>query len=198
MPLKPLTMTRLMLRSHRAPLTRSPGDVGLAFEDVAFAASDGVGAEGLVRAGQARRPRPRSCSSTGGCGTGWATSAGQTLVPDRDVDFLPAIKALRDAGYHMLLFDLRGHGESADANGPQTYRPMEARDFVGAVAPPAHPRRTSSASGSARSASPPAATRPLRRDGAQPIKAVLAVQPTRLRSFNPNFAAPSSARSDRH
>ena len=60
--------------------------------------------------------------------------AGQTPVPDKDVDFLPALKALHDAGYHVLLFDVRGHGESERGKGPHTYGPVEARDFVAAVA----------------------------------------------------------------
>ena len=43
--------------------------------------------------------------------------AGQTAVPDRDVDFLPATKALHDAGYHVLPYDWRGHGESEAGTG---------------------------------------------------------------------------------
>ena len=51
----------------------------------------------------------------------------------RDVDFLPAAKALHDAGISVLLFDLRWHGESEDGKGPMTYGPSEASDLVGAV-----------------------------------------------------------------
>ena len=132
MPFRPILMTKLMLRSHRAPLTRTPADAGLAFEDVAFAASDGVALQGwFVPAGAATGPAIVFVH-------GWMWNrlgnvAGQTPVPDRDVDFLPAAKAPHDAGYHVLLFDLRGHGEGADAHGPHTDGPVEARDFVGAV-----------------------------------------------------------------
>ena len=88
----------------------------------------------------------------------------------------------------MLLFDLRGHGESADARGPQTYGPVEARDFVGAVGY-LHTRADvdgerigaigTSAGGNVVLYGVP---------DAQPIKAVLAIQPTQLTAFNTNFA----------
>ena len=39
--------------------------------------------------------------------------AGRVPFVDQDVDFLPTVKALHDAGFHVLLFDLANHGESA-------------------------------------------------------------------------------------
>ncbi len=184
----PLVMTKLMLQGHRAPVTRSPADAGLEFEDVAFAASDGVGLKGwFVPSGQE------------GAGAaivfvhGWMWNrlgnvGGQTVVPDRDVDFLPAIRALHDGGFHVLTFDLRGHGESEDGKGPQTYGPNESRDFVGAVA---YLRARPDVDGERLGAIGMSAGGNTVIYGvaeAQPIKAVLAVQPTRLDDFNTNFA----------
>src|ERR1700749_1061885 len=128
----PLLMTKLMLRGHRTPFTRTPAEVGLDYEAVAFEASDGVALKGWFIPA-ATSPAPAIVFVHGWMWNRLGNVAGQTPVPDKDVDFLPATKALRDAGYHMLLFDLRGHGESADATGPQTYGPDESRDFVGAV-----------------------------------------------------------------
>jgi len=59
--------------------------------------------------------------------------AGKVPIDDRDVDFLPVTRSLHDAGFHVLLFDLRGHGESGRSRHLLTFGPIEARDFVGAV-----------------------------------------------------------------
>ena len=183
----PFLMTKLMLRGHRTPVTRTPAEVGLDYEDVAFEASDGVALKGWFIPGPAS-PAPAIVFVHGWMWNRLGNVAGQTPVPDKDVDFLPATKALRDAGYHMLLFDLRGHGESADAKGPQTYGPDESRDFVGAVRylrtrPDVIGERIGAIGMSAGGNTVIYGV-----DAAQPIKAVLAVQPTRLSRFNPNFA----------
>jgi uncharacterized protein len=223
MAFRPLTLTRLMLRAHRAPLTRTPADAGLAYEDVRFPATDGVELAGwfvpAARVGEAE-PAPGAAVRSAPCAAvrsasgaaaspvgdddpppapavvfvhGWLWNrlgnvAGQTPVPDRDVDFLPAIRALHDAGMHVLTFDVRGHGESADATGPQTYGPVEARDFVGAVR---HLRARADVDGERIGAIGMSAGGNIVLYGvpdAPPVKAVLAVQPTRLASFNANFA----------
>src|SRR3954447_21893479 len=119
---RPLLMTKLMLRSHRTPLTRTPADAGLPYEDVTFQASDGVSLAGWFIPGPAA-PGPVVVWVHGWMWNRLGNTAGQTPVPDRDVDFLPATTALHEAGFHVLMFDLRGHGESASGKGPQTYGP---------------------------------------------------------------------------
>ena len=59
--------------------------------------------------------------------------AGRVPFKDADVDFLPAVKALHDAGFHVLLFDLVNHGVAARGRRSRTGR-WEARDMLGAVA----------------------------------------------------------------
>ena len=107
---------------------------------------------------------------------------------DINVDFLPAAKALHDAGISVLLFDLRWHGESGDGKGPMTYGPSEANDLVGAVnylrtRPEVDGQRIgvigTSMGGNISMYGAP---------DCQPIKAILAIQPTRLPVFNANFA----------
>jgi uncharacterized protein len=186
MPFRPLLLTKLMLRSHRAPLTRTPADVGLTYEDVSFAATDGLGLKGwfVPAAGVA----PAVVFVHGWMWNRVGNIAGQTPVPDRDVDFLPAVRALHDAGFGVLLFDLRGHGESDDARGPQTYGPVEARDFVGAVG---YLRSRADVDGGRIGAIGTSAGGNVVLYGApdaQPLKAILAIQPTKLTSFNTNFA----------
>src|SRR3954451_1677731 len=186
MPFRPPLMTKLTLRSHRAPLTRTPADAGLAYEDVDFTASDGVALKGwFVPAAGAG---PAVVLVHGWMWNRLGNVAGQTPVPDRDVDFLPAVAALHEAGFHVLLFDLRGHGEGADAPGPQTYGPVEARDFVGAVG---YLRARADVDGERIGAIGTSAGGNVVLYGApdaQPVKAVLAIQPTKLSSFNTNFA----------
>ena len=109
-------------------------------------------------------------------------------MPDKSVDFLPATKALHDAGFHMLLFETRRHGESEAGKGPLTYGPREARDYIGAVnylrsRPDVDGERIgaigTSMGGNIVIYGTPAC---------QPIKAILAIQPTKLAVFNTNFA----------
>jgi pimeloyl-ACP methyl ester carboxylesterase len=184
----PLLMTKLMLKSRRAPLTRTPADVDLAFEDVAFPASDGVGLKGWFIPSGLEGPGPTVVFVHGWMWNRLGNVAGQTVVPDKDVDFLPAVKALHEGGFGVLTFDLRGHGESESGKGPQTYGPMESRDFVGAVSylrtrPDVDGERIGAIGTSAGGNTVLYGV-----EEAQPIKAVLAIQPTRLTSFNTNFA----------
>ena len=186
MAFRPVLMTKLMLRSHRAPLTRTPAAADLAYEDVAFPAADGVGLKGWFV--PADPGAPAIVFVHGWMWNRLGNVAGQTPVPDRDVDFLPAVRALHEAGYHVLLFDVRRHGESDAGKGPLTYGPIEARDFVGAVR---HLRSRAEVDGERIGAIGTSAGGNIVLYGvpaAQPIRAVLAIQPTRLDDFNANFA----------
>lgn len=183
---KLLHLTRLMVMGDRQPITRTPSELGLAYEDVAFPATDGVALKGwFVPSGAPRGPVVVFVH-------GWLWNrtgnvAGRVPFVDRDVDFLPATKALHDAGFHVLLFDLSNHGESG-SRPPLTMGRWEARDVNGALTylrarPDVDPTRigalgTSAGANSVMYAIP---------DG-PPVKAFLAVQPTRLPVFNRNFA----------
>ena len=56
--LNPFVMTKLMVNARRAPLTRTPADVGLEFESVSFPAGDGVGLKGWFIASGEAEPSP--------------------------------------------------------------------------------------------------------------------------------------------
>lgn len=188
MAFRPITYTKLMLNGRRAPVTRTPAEVGLEYEDVEFSATDDVELKGWFIPSGAPGPGPVVVFVHGWMWNRLGNVAHQTPVADRDVDFLPATAALHAAGYHVLLFDLRRHGESGHGKGPMTYGPNEARDYIGAV----HYLRTradvdgerigvigTSAGGNTAIYGTP---------HVQPIKALLAIQPTRLVAFNKNFA----------
>ena len=138
---KPTVLTKLMIVGRRAPLNRTPKDIGCAYEDVTFTSStDDVKLRGWFIPSGAAEPGPVVAFVHGWLWNRLGNVAGQVPVPDKDVDFLPATKALHDAGYHVLLFDLRNHGESGRKL-PITYGVWEAYDVQGALELPAHPRR---------------------------------------------------------
>ena len=154
---KPLELTKLMLVGRRAPLDRTPLSEGMQYEDVTFKSTDGLDIRGWFIPASGDGPRRRSRSCTAGCGTASATSRGRCPSPT-SVDFLPAAKALHEAGYGVLLFDLRHHGESAADKAPLTFGPCARRATSWAPSTTCAPARMSTASGSAPSAARWAAT----------------------------------------
>ncbi|MGH2763890.1 MAG: alpha/beta hydrolase [Thermoleophilaceae bacterium] len=185
---RPGVLTSLMIRGRRAPLNRTPADAGMDYEAVSFHATDGVGLRGWFIA---REGDPASGPAVAFV-HGWlwnrlGNEAGHVPFVDRDVDLVPPARALHDAGFHVLMFDLRNHGES-ESKPPITYGVREAHDFCGAVAylrsrPDVDGERIG-ALGNSMGANAVIYGTPR----CQPVKAVLAVQPARLRNFNANFA----------
>lgn len=187
----PIALTRLMLKARRAPLDRTPADAGLAFESVAFQAADGITLRGWFIPRDAENEAPPAPVVIFVHGWLWnrlGNVGGQVPVPDKSVDFLPATRALHEAGFHVLLFDVRHHGESDAGPKPLTYGPLEAKDFVGAVryvrARPDVDGERIGAIGCSMGGNIVIYGTP----ECQPVKAVLAIQPTRLHVFNDNFA----------
>jgi uncharacterized protein len=182
-------LTRLMITSARQPLWRSPASVGLQAEDVVFPSDDGVTLRGwfIHRVEDDGMPAPAIIFVHGWPWNRVGNLAGQSLLPDRNVDFLEPAQALAQAGFHVLLFDLRNHGQS-DAAWPVTFGVHEARDFVGAVAMlrkrPDVDRRRLGAIGYSMGGNTLIYGIPR----CQPIRAAIAVQPTSGTVFAPNLA----------
>jgi uncharacterized protein len=184
---RPMALTKLMLVGRRAPIDRTPLAVGLQYEDVSFKSTDGLDIRGWFIPAE-ERPAPAIAFVHGWLWNRLGNVEGQVPVPDKSVDFLPAAKALHDAGFGVLLFDLRHHGESQAGRTPLTYGVYEARDFIGAVGylrerPDVDEQRIGavgcSMGGNAIIYGTPQC---------QPVKALLAIQPTRLHVFNTNFS----------
>jgi pimeloyl-ACP methyl ester carboxylesterase len=120
-------------RPPRAPIMRRPDEYGLAYEDVHFAAEDGTTLEGcfipadsdkLVIAnhlGSANRyGYPGHIESFNAC--------------DFEVNFLPDYRNLHDAGYNVLAYDMRNHGQSDSAGtGVMSFGLHEYRDVIGSL-----------------------------------------------------------------
>ena len=191
---KHLMMTKLMTVGLRLAPTRTPAEAGLDYEDVEFTASDGLDLKGwFVPAGPEQGPVVFFVH-------GWMWNrlgnvAGRVPFVDKDVDFLPTVKALHDAGFHVLLFDLANHGVSA-SRFPITYGQWEARDMIGAVAY-LHTGTTSTPSGSGRSPRRWVATpRCMPRRTASPSRQSCVSSPTGRATSRPGSPPTNSARSD--
>jgi pimeloyl-ACP methyl ester carboxylesterase len=184
----PLLLTRLMLFARRAPIERTPAEVGLEYEDIGFKAGDGVGIKGWFIPSGVEGPGPAIVFVHGWMWNRTGNVAGLVPVDDRDVDFLPALRAVHDAGFHVLMYDVRRHGESEAGPGPITFGPLEARDFVGAVN---YLRSRPDVDGQRLGSMGVSMGGTIALYGApdcQPIKAILAIQPAKVTTFNKNFA----------
>lgn len=119
---------------RRAPVLRRPDEAGLDYEDVTFPSMDGVPLEGWFIPADSDRlvihnhflpgnryGYPGHLPEFGGLG-------------GFEVNFLPEYKALHDAGYNILAYDLRNHGLSGQGNGGIAgIGLLEYRDVIGSL-----------------------------------------------------------------
>lgn len=119
---------------RRAPVLRRPDEVGLDYEDVTFPSMDGVPLEGWFIPADSdkliihnhflpgnRYGYPGHLPEFGGLG-------------GFEVSFLPEYKALHDAGYNVLAYDMRNHGLSGQGNGGIAgIGLLEYRDVIGSL-----------------------------------------------------------------
>jgi alpha/beta superfamily hydrolase len=120
-----------ILRSHRQPIVRSPSDYGLGFERVEFTSTDGLNLKGWFIPGETEKTvivtHPFPFNRHGFI----AKNQGALKLFKTDVDLLKTAQALNHAGYSMLMFDFRNHGESD--SGVTGVGLNEYQDVVGAV-----------------------------------------------------------------
>lgn len=128
---------RLLINPPRSRLWATPADLGLAYEDVHFPARDGVRISGwfVPAEGEAADKKPAVVLVHGWPWNrlGAANDSPLTkLLGNEPVDLLRLAHTLHHAGYHVLSFDLRNHGQSAAAS-PVTFGWQEAKDLLGAL-----------------------------------------------------------------
>jgi pimeloyl-ACP methyl ester carboxylesterase len=120
----------------RSPILRRPDEYGMDYEDVFFPAMDGTVLEGWHIPAKEKSDRITICNhfSPGnrygyaGHIDPWKTSGGF------EVNFLPKYKALHEAGYNILAYDLRNHGLSTPgAAGGYNPHFFEYRDVIGSL-----------------------------------------------------------------
>jgi len=119
----------------RTPVLRRPGDYGMEYEDVFFPALDGVPLEAWFIPANSDKllivNHPMTCNRYGFPGhlPPW-----NTMFGGFEVNFLPELKHLHDAGYNILTYDLRNCGLSGEANGGISgLGLLECRDVVGSL-----------------------------------------------------------------
>jgi pimeloyl-ACP methyl ester carboxylesterase len=101
--------------SHRQPITRTPADYAMKYEDATFTSIDGITLSGWHIPGASpttvivTHPFPFNRH-------GFNTKhQGPLPLFNTDVDLLKTMKAIHDAGYTVLAFDFRNHGTSGAA-----------------------------------------------------------------------------------
>lgn len=121
-------------KSIRTPILRRPDEYGMAYEDVFFPSLDGVGLEGWFIPAKSDRLvicnhfMPGNRYGYPGHLDPWKGFGGF------EVNLVPQYKALHDAGYNVLAYDLRNHGRSAAGNGGIVgIGLLEYRDVIGSL-----------------------------------------------------------------
>lgn len=127
---------RYMLNPPRSPIWASPKDAGLKFSEIHFPArDDGVRLSGWLvkeRGAEGQRPTIVLVHDWGWNRLGTAAEGPLAdLLRTAPVDLLRLAHALTEAGYHVLMFDLRSHGESAAGSG-MSFGYQESLDLLGA------------------------------------------------------------------
>ncbi len=121
----------LILHSHRQPIVRLPDDYGLDFERVDFRSTDGLNLKGWLISGKTEKTviitHPFPFNRHGFI----AKNQSPLKLFKTDVDLLKTAQALTQAGYSVLMFDFRNHGESD--SGVTGVGLNEYQDVVGAV-----------------------------------------------------------------
>ena len=131
-------VSNLMIKPGKSPVFESPEKYDLAYENVSFETNDGVTLSGwLIPAGKKDKVIIQShfgvqCSRCG------YTQEGKGLMKNAlwtsDIHFLDQTKAFVDAGYSVLMYDLRNHGNSGVGARPWvTWGTDERKDVLAAV-----------------------------------------------------------------
>ena len=121
----------LILYSHRQPLVKTPKEYGLDYSDIAFKSTDGLTLKGWFIPHPSNKviimthPFPFNRHGFITKNQGFLTRFSQ------DVDLLKTAQALHQAGYAVLMFDFRNHGESE--KGMTGIGLHEYKDVIGAV-----------------------------------------------------------------
>lgn len=127
---------RLMVKPYRTPLWTDPKEAcGLAFEDVAFDATDGVPIKGWFVPAEQAGPAPTILLLHGWPWNRIGTRQDRALSDfpgGKPVDLMPLLAAYHAAGYAVLMYDIRNFGQSG-GDGLYTAGWLEHRDLLGAI-----------------------------------------------------------------
>lgn len=127
----------MMVKGFQSPVFGSPSQHNLEFEDVEFPTSDGVVLRGWLINPNTTSNKIIIQSHYGVqcCRSGY-TPEGKGLFPayPDKIEFLQAVPTYIQAGYAMLMYDLRNHGNSDTGTCEYvSWGPNEAADVIAAV-----------------------------------------------------------------
>jgi len=123
--------------AQRSPILRRPDEYGMAYEDISFPSTDGINLEGWYMPATSPSNKIVICNHfSPGNRYGYAGHLpGRRQAGGFEVNFLPKYKALVEAGYNVLAYDLRNHGFSAPAqSGGYNPQFFEFKDVLGSLA----------------------------------------------------------------
>ena len=128
-------ISNLMIKPGKSPVFETPEKYNLPYEDVSFKTSDGVTLSGWLVKGGSDKVIVQShfgvqCSRCG------FTQQGKGMMKNvlwtSDIHFLKQAKYLVEAGYSILMYDMRNHGNS-EKTGWVSWGKVERKDVVAAV-----------------------------------------------------------------
>lgn len=96
----------------RTPILRTPAEYGMKFEEISFTTTDGVTVKGWFIPANSDKLIISNHFSPGNRYGFAGHMEGLGFAGGFEVNFLPRYKALHEAGYNILAYDLRLHGES--------------------------------------------------------------------------------------
>ena len=127
----------LMVKPGKSPVFETPDKYNLEYEDVTFNTSDKVTLSGWLIKGGTNKVIIQShfgvqCSRCGYTQEG--KGIWKNTLWTSDIHFLNQAKYLVEAGYSVLMYDLRSHGNSGSAESPWiTWGLEERKDVLAAV-----------------------------------------------------------------
>lgn len=124
-----------MYTKGQSPVFSNPAEFGLSYEDVEFCAEDGVTLRGWLIKGGEDKVIVHSHFGCVSSRCGYTPEGKGDMKPwNEPIDFLRQARYLVDAGYSVLLFDFRNHGDSDGGSNPWiTIGPEEHKDVLAAV-----------------------------------------------------------------
>ncbi|GLS27547.1 alpha/beta hydrolase [Marinibactrum halimedae] len=125
----------MMIKPASSPVFDTPASRELEYEDVTFKASDGVTISGWLIKGGTDKIIIQSHFGIQCCRAGYTRKdKGMIKGYPTDIEFLNQAKYLVDAGYSVLMYDFRNHGDSGEGTLPWiSWGPEESKDVIAAV-----------------------------------------------------------------
>ena len=127
----------MMIKPGKAPVFETRDKYGLNYEDVTFNTKDGVTLSGWIVKGSTDKVIIQShfgvqCSDIGFTIEGKGMM--EKMLWNKDIHFLNQAKYLVDAGYTVLMYDVRNHGQSGSGEEQWiTWGLEERHDVIAAV-----------------------------------------------------------------